>query len=123
MRTRTARKVVEIGAEACSSTTTLSSQKMRAISGTRPSTRIQSRGSGVSLLSTAYCAPTRAGNRRFEFLDTTGLEYQDEIQAMRDLLQQRMKKTGDPALAAFGKLDDPAALEEFMETQRIRAKR
>jgi len=49
--------------------------------------------------------------------------YRDRIEEMRRLLDERMQRTNDPAQEAFRDRDDPAALDEFMEKQRIRAKR
>jgi len=48
--------------------------------------------------------------------------YQEEITKMRAALLARMEKTNDPALEAFRQRDNPAALDQFMETQRLRAK-
>jgi N-sulfoglucosamine sulfohydrolase len=48
--------------------------------------------------------------------------HRDEIEKMRAALLARMKKTGDPALEAFQHRSDPAALDRFMEAQRLRAK-
>lgn len=50
-------------------------------------------------------------------------EYQEQITKMRELLRERMMKTGDPALQAFIKRDDPGALDAFMEQQKIRARK
>ena len=48
--------------------------------------------------------------------------YQKEINTMRAALLTRIKKTGDPALEAFQNRSDPAALDKFMEAQRLRAR-
>jgi len=48
--------------------------------------------------------------------------HQKEIEAMRAALLARMKKTKDPALEAFQNRNDPAALDKFMEAQRLRAR-
>jgi len=48
--------------------------------------------------------------------------HRDEIKRMRSLLEERMKRTGDPALQAFRDRDNPAALDQFMEQQQARAK-
>jgi N-sulfoglucosamine sulfohydrolase len=50
-------------------------------------------------------------------------EYQDEIKKMRALLRAEMQRSQDPALGAFDHLSDPAALDGFMESRTLRAKR
>ncbi len=48
--------------------------------------------------------------------------HQEKISKMRAALLARMEKTKDPALEAFRNRDDPAALDQFMEAQRLRAR-
>jgi len=47
--------------------------------------------------------------------------YQDQVQQMRASLEERMKRTKDPALQAFRDRDKPAALDAFMKQQHARA--
>jgi N-sulfoglucosamine sulfohydrolase len=47
--------------------------------------------------------------------------YRDAIRRLRAALENRMARTGDPALHAFRHRDDPAALDAFMSEQRAKA--
>jgi len=48
--------------------------------------------------------------------------YRDQIEQMRGVLEDRMKRTADPALQAFRERANPAKLDEFIKQQRIRAR-
>ena len=47
--------------------------------------------------------------------------HQDEIAKMRSLLEERMRRTKDPALQAFRDRTNPAALDAFMKQEQTRA--
>ena len=50
-------------------------------------------------------------------------QYQDEIRQLRGELEKHLKQTNDLAFEPFVNRDDPAALDEFMKQQQLRAKR
>lgn len=47
--------------------------------------------------------------------------HQDEIERMRELLAERLRRTGDPALEPFLRRAEPAVLDAFMAAERARA--
>ncbi|MEO2014287.1 MAG: sulfatase [Fuerstiella sp.] len=49
--------------------------------------------------------------------------YQEEIERMRSVLKKQMKQTNDLAMEPFVNRHDPAAIDEFMRQQQIRAHR
>lgn len=47
--------------------------------------------------------------------------YQGEIKKMRRVLRKHLAQTNDPALRTFIERDNPAAIDDFMKEQRVRA--
>ena len=48
--------------------------------------------------------------------------YKDEINQFRKMMLKNMKKYNDPAFAAYRDRDKPGVIEEFMKSQRLKAK-
>jgi N-sulfoglucosamine sulfohydrolase len=48
--------------------------------------------------------------------------YKDEINRFREMMLKEMKKYNDPAFAAYRDRDKPGVIEEFIESQRLKAK-